>query len=179
MYEERTVTKRVVFEGKVIRVRKDDAVLPDGRPCTREVVEHRGGACVLAVTEGKVILVKQFRYAYGETLLEIPAGKIEEGEQPEVCAMRELEEETGYAADRLELLQVMYPTPGYCNEKIYIYEAKGLKRKERHLDDGEFLDVCLLPLGEAYALLDCGALKDGKTALALLRHRTQRNDIVL
>ena len=93
--------------------------------------------------------------------------------------MRELEEETGYAADRLELLQVMYPTPGYCNEKIYIYEAKGLKRKERHLDDGEFLDVCLLPLDEAYALLDCGALKDGKTALALLRHRTQRNDSVL
>ncbi len=171
--EERTVQEHVVFEGKIIRVRRDEAVLPDGRPCFREVVEHRGGACVLCVCEGSVLLVKQFRYPYGETVLEIPAGKLEAGEDPKAAALRELGEETGLVAEDAELLYVMYPTPGYCNEKIYIYEAKRVTKGLRHLDEGEFLDAEFVPLEEAYAMLENGGLHDAKTAVALLLYRTR------
>ena len=114
---ERTVKKNYVYEGKILKLRCDDAVLPDGRACKREVVEHSGGACVLCVKDGKVALVKQYRYAYGESIYEIPAGKLNAKEDPLVAARRELEEETGLCAKELELLFVLYPTPGYTDEK--------------------------------------------------------------
>ncbi len=110
-------------KGKIVNLRCDDVLLPDGESCKREVIEHSGGAAVLCVKEGKVALVRQFRYAYGEELYEIPAGKLDAGEDPAVAAVRELSEETGLTAERLNLLYVLYPTPGYTNEKIYIYRA--------------------------------------------------------
>ncbi len=164
---EQTVRKQYVFRGKLIRVRCDDAVLPDGRPCTREVVEHPGGACVLAVLEGNVALVRQFRYAYGEELLEIPAGKLEPGEDPAVAALRELGEETGLLAEKLVLRFTLYPTPGYTDEKIYVYEAEGLRRGNSHPDEGEFLDTVWIPLAEAYAMVADGRIRDAKTIVAL------------
>jgi ADP-ribose pyrophosphatase len=108
-------------KGKILNLRCDDAELPDGKPCSREFIEHGGGACVLYVKDGKVLLVRQFRYAYGESIYEIPAGKLEQGENPIFAAARELEEEAGIKAKELQLLYVVYPTPGYTNEKIYIY----------------------------------------------------------
>lgn len=171
--KETTVRKNYIFEGKIIKVRKDDAVLPDGKPCTREVVEHNGGACVLCVKEGKVALVRQFRYAYGEELLEIPAGKLEKGEDPALAARRELEEETGLVAQSLERLYTIYPTPGYCNEKIYIYEAIGVKEGTRHLDEDEFLDVEFVPIEDAYRMVDAGEIRDAKTIIALLHCKTR------
>lgn len=166
-YEEKTVRRNYIYRGKIVNLRCDDALLPDGRPCTREVVEHPGGAAVLCVREGKVLLVRQFRYSYGEELLEIPAGKLDLGEEPIRAAARELEEETGFTAS-LEPLTVFYPTPGYTNEKIYIYLAREIHGGTQRLDDGEFLDVLQLPLEEALRMVNEGQIKDGKTIAALL-----------
>lgn len=165
---EETLQKNYVYRGKIINVRCDDAQLSDGRPCKRELVEHSGGACVLCVIDGKVVLVRQFRYAYGEELLEIPAGKLNAGEDPLVAAKRELEEETGLVAKRLEHLYTLYPTPGYTNEKIYIYRAFDVERGEQHLDEGELLNVVFLPLDEAIAMVRRGEIRDAKTIVALL-----------
>ncbi len=166
-YVEKTVEKHYVYEGKIIKVRRDDAILPNGEPCIRELVEHSGGASVLNIEDGKVLLVRQFRYAYGESVYEIPAGKLEYGEDPKAAAARELEEEAGVKAGRLELLFTLYPTPGYTNEKIYIYRAYEGEKVQAHLDEGEFLDAAYIPLERAKEMLANGELKDGKTIVAL------------
>ncbi len=166
-YVEKTVEKKYIYEGKILNLRCDDAELPDGKPCKREIVEHGGGACVLCVREGKVLLVRQYRYAYGESLYEIPAGKIDKNEAPVVAAKRELEEEGGLCAEALKLLFVLYPTPGYTNEKIYIYEAVSTRETKAHLDEGEFLDVEYIPLERARKMLETGEIKDAKTIVAL------------
>ena len=166
-YVEKTVEKHYVYEGKIIKVRRDDAILPNGEPCIRELVEHSGGASVLYIEDGKVLLVRQFRYAYGESVYEIPAGKLEYGEDPKAAAARELEEEAGVKAGRLELLFTLNPTPGYTNEKIYIYRAYEGEKVQAHLDEGEFLDAAYIPLERAKEMLANGELKDGKTIVAL------------
>ena len=166
-YIEKTVEKKYVYKGKIINVRCDDAVLPDGKPCKREIIEHSGGACVLYVENGKALFVRQYRYAYGESIYEIPAGKLEAGEDPMLAAARELEEEAGVRAEKLELLFVNYPTPGYTNEKIYIYRAYGGEKVTSHLDEDEFLDVEYIPLERVKEMLKNGELKDGKTIIAL------------
>ncbi len=164
---ERTVRKNYLYKGKIVNLRCDDAELPNGAPCKREIVEHPGGAAVLCVEDGKVVLVRQYRYAYGEELLEIPAGKLDPDEDPAVAARRELEEETGLVAD-LVPLTVLYPTPGYSNEKIYIYQAKNVRKGVRHPDQDEFLDVIPMPIEEAIARIKSGAIRDAKTIAALL-----------
>ena len=168
--EEKTVRKNYIYRGKIINVRCDDAELPNGRPCRREIVEHPGGACVLCVKDGKVALVKQFRYAYGEAIYEIPAGKLNEGEDPMLAAERELGEETGMIADELVLRFVLYPTPGYTNEKIFIYEALGVREGKQHLDEGEFLNVEFVPIEDALEMVENGAICDAKTIVALQRY---------
>ena len=166
-YVEQTVRKNYIYEGKILKLRRDDARLPDGRPCVREIIEHSGGACVLYVKEGKVLLVRQYRYAYGESLYELPAGKLEIGEDPKNAALRELEEEAGVLAEELKLLFVMYPTPGYTNEKIYIYQAVSGKETAISPDEDEFLDVEYLPLDKVKTMLKNGDIRDGKTIVAL------------
>ena len=167
---EKTIKRNYVYCGKILSLRNDDAILPDGTPCKREIVEHSGGACVLYVEDDRVLFVKQYRYAYGETLYELPAGKLEKGEDPKLTALRELEEETGIRATDAQLLFVDYPSPGYTNEKIYIYEAKnGIKTAQR-LDEGEFLSVERIPLKNVKEMLYNGELKDGKTVIALLHY---------
>ncbi len=166
-YVEKTTKANTVYQGKILTLRVDEAQLPDGRPCQREFIEHSGGACVLYVREETVLLVRQYRYAYGESIYEIPAGKLEKGEDPKNAAMRELEEEGGVRAKELSLLHVMYPTPGYTNEKIYIYEAVEGEVTQARLDDGEFLDAEYIPLFKVKEMLKNGELKDGKTIVAL------------
>ena len=166
-YTEKTINKNYIYKGKILNLRCDDAVLPNGQACKREIIEHNGGACVLYIENGKAALVRQYRYAYGETVLEIPAGKLNTGEDPLFAAGRELEEETGISASRLELLCMMYPTPGYTNEKIYIYQAFDGKQGDRHLDEDEFLDVEWIPLEQIKAMLKTGEIKDAKTIIAL------------
>lgn len=165
---EETVNKNYIYRGKILNLRCDDARLPDGRPCKREIVEHAGGASVLAETEEGIALVRQFRYAYGEELYEIPAGKLNAGEDPMEAAGRELKEETGLRAEKLTLLTVLYPSPGYTNEKIYIYRAQGLSRGESKLDEGEFLDVEYLPRERVLQMIARGDIRDSKTVAAVL-----------
>lgn len=172
---EKTVGKRYVYRGKIVSLRCDDAVLPDGRACKREVIEHSGGACVLCVYGGKIALVRQFRYAYGEEMLELPAGKLNAGEDPAVAAARELGEETGLVAKELNHIYTIYPTPGYTNEKIYIYEAVGVTAGRQHLDEGEFLNVEFYTPEEVLKKISEGEIKDAKTIVAVLHYARQKN----
>lgn len=166
-YVEKTVNKNYIYKGKILNLRCDDATLPDGNPCKREIVEHSGGACVLYVENGAVLLVRQYRYAYGESLYEIPAGKLNPNEDPMEAARRELEEEGGIRATELRLLFVDYPSPGYTDEKIYIYQALQGEKVSAHLDEDEYLDAEFIPLERVVEMLQSGEIRDGKTIIAL------------
>ena len=158
---------KLVYDGKVIKLHVDDVLLEDGSPAKREYITHQGGACVLAIVDGGILFVEQYRYPYGESVYEIPAGKLDLGEAHIKAAARELEEEGGIIADELELLYVYYPSPGYTNEKIYIYQAHGGKKTSAHLDEGEYLDAEFVPLARVREMLKNGELHDGKTIVAL------------
>ncbi len=166
---ERSVGKKEVFKGRVFTVEVHDVDLPDGRKTTREVVRHSGGAAAVAIDDdGFVYLVEQYRFASGLVTAEIPAGKTEEGESPEICAKRELEEETGLKCETLELLTSYYSTPGYCSEKIYIYLAKGLSKGNVHRDAEEFIHVKKVHIDRAVELIREGKISDGKTVAGIL-----------
>ena len=166
-YIEKEVQKNYIYRGKIINLRCDDALLPNGQPCKREIIEHSGGSCVLYVEDGKILLVRQYRYAYGESLYEIPAGKLEKGEDPILAAARELEEEAGVKSQDFDLLYVCYPTPGYTNEKIYIYRANGGEKVAAHLDEDEFLEAEYIPVETVKEMLKNGEIRDAKTIIAL------------
>ena len=163
----RSVTR---YEGVVIDVRLDIARLPDGSTALREVVEHPGGVAVLPLEDdGTVWCVRQYRYPFAETLLEIPAGRLEPGEDPEHAARRELSEETGLTCDTLLPLGKQYATPGYCGEVLHVYLARGLHRGEAHPDDGEFLNIERHTISELMELALTDRLPDVKTAVAVLK----------
>lgn len=167
---EKTIEKETVFEGKIITVRKDKAELENGKVVNRELVIHPGGVCVVPLTkEGEVIMVRQFRYAFGEPLLEIPAGKLEAGEDHRSAGLRELREETGADCESFEYLGVCYPSVAYLTEKIHMYLARGLDFGEASPDEGEFLDVIKVPLDEAVKMVIDGEIPDAKTQIALLK----------
>jgi ADP-ribose pyrophosphatase len=167
---EKTLEKRTIYKGRILNVKTDTVLCANGRTAFREVIEHHGGAAVAALNEkGEIYLVRQYRYPYGEYLLEIPAGKLNAGENPEECAARELTEETGLIAEKLELLNVIYPSPGYTNEKLYVYEASGLSRGKTNFDLDEDIENITLPLVEAVRMADSGELKDCKTVIAIYR----------
>ncbi|NLI20452.1 MAG: NUDIX hydrolase [Clostridiales bacterium] len=160
----------VVFRGALIDVSHMTVRLPNGRDALREVVRHKGAAAVVPVdAEGYVTLVRQHRVVVDALTLEIPAGKLDHaGEDPTACAHRELEEETGLRAQRMELLCPMITTPGFCTERVSLYLATGLTRHGIHPDEDEFLRTVRMPLAEAVARAARGELPDGKTALGLL-----------
>ncbi|MGN0665655.1 MAG: NUDIX domain-containing protein [Huintestinicola sp.] len=167
---EKTVEKNTVFEGKIITVRSDKAELEDGKIVGRELVIHPGGVCVVALTpENEVIMVRQFRYAFQEPLLEIPAGKLEFGEDHRAAGLRELSEETGAVCESFDYLGVCYPSVAYLTEKIHMYLARGLTFGETNPDDGEFLDITRVPFGKALEMVLNNEIPDAKTQLALLK----------
>ncbi len=169
-YTEKTLSCEEKYRGRIIYVHRDVVALPDGSEAVREVVEHSGGVGVLPVDEnGNAWCVRQYRYAFGAHLLEMPAGKLEPGEKPIECAVRELSEETGFTAAEYTFLGKLYPSPGYCRETLYIYLATGLTRGEAHLDKGEFLDVETYPLETLYQMVMDDALPDAKTAMAVVK----------
>ena len=164
--KEKLLERRAAYEGRMLHVYSDRVEI-GGRETTREVVLHPGACAILPVTEKKEILfVRQYRYAAEETLLEIPAGKIDPGETPDVCATRELTEETGFRAERLRKLGAVFTTPGFCNEKIHLYLADRLVPAHQHLDTDEFLDVVKIPLDEALEMIRNGEISDAKTLAA-------------
>ncbi|MGB9779423.1 NUDIX hydrolase [Caldanaerobacter sp.] len=167
--KEETVSSKRIFEGKIINLRVDEVKLPNGKVTTREVVEHPGGVSIVAVTnEGKLLLVKQYRKPAEEILLEIPAGKLEKGEDPKECAKRELSEETGYEAGYLKHLLTFYTTPGFSNEKMYLYFAKDLKKVKVHPDEDEFLEVVEYSPEELWQMILKNMIKDSKTVIGVL-----------
>lgn len=174
-HTEAMLESKEIFNGRVIRVTLDKVQLEDGTTSTREVVHHHGGACVLPVdADGNVTMVRQFRYALGEELWELPAGKLEAGEDPFEAAKRELGEECGLTADTYTELGVVYPTVGYDSERIYLWAAEGLHTVGQHLDAGEFLDVVKMPFAQALGLVMDGTIKDSKTQVALLKYAQLR-----
>lgn len=174
-HTEKTLESREMFNGHVIRVTLDKVELENGGTSMREIVHHHGGACVLAVTDSdEVYLVRQYRYALGQELWELPAGKLEPGEEPFEAAKRELAEECGLTADRFVDLQPFYPTVGYCSEVIYTWLATGLHPVPMHLDEGEFLTPEKVPFAEALAMVLDGRIRDGKTVAGLLKVQALR-----
>ncbi len=168
---EETLSQDYLYRGKIIDLRLDDARLPNGTAAKREVVEHPGGVCVAALTdEGELLFVRQFRYPYGEVVLELPAGKREKGnEDPLECGKRELLEETGATAATYRSLGQVYPTPGYCSEIIHLYLAQGLSFGEACPDDDEFLEVERIPLKKAVEMVLNNQIPDAKTQIAVLK----------
>lgn len=173
-FEEKTENSQLIYDGRILQLRVDDVILPDGAKSKREYVVHRGGVGILAVVDGEILLVRQFRYPYREEVLEIPAGKLEKGEQPEVCAVRELQEETGYSARSVRKIGVFYPSPGYTDEKLYIYLAEDVTAGIEHLDEGEFLSCERLPLSNALAKISGGEIRDAKTVIAIQSYLLDR-----
>ena len=168
--KEKTITTKQVYDGIVVKLFSDEVELDNGYKATREVIHHPGGVCVVALDEDEnVFMVEQFRYPFAEVLTEVPAGKLEYGEQPELCGRRELKEEVGAEAESFEYLGCLYPTVAYDTEKIYMYLACGLSFSEQDLDDGEFLDVKKMPLKQAFEMAMAGQLPDAKTQLAIIK----------
>ena len=174
-HSEKTLDSRMIFDGKVIRVTLDRVELENGETSMREVVHHHGGACIMPVTDqGEVYLVRQFRYALGEEMWELPAGKLEAGEDPFEAAKRELEEECGVTADEYIPLGCIYPTVGYDSEKIHIWIARGLHATRQHLDEDEFLDVHKLPFDQVLQMVLDNTIRDSKTVAVVLRYALMR-----
>lgn len=170
--EEKTISSREIFNGRVVKLYVDEVELDNGNKATREYVKHPGGVCVLPIDDdGNVYMVKQFRYPFKAALYEIPAGKLEYGEDHRQCGIRELREETGAEAGRFEYLGCIYPTVAYDTEIIHMYLARELSFGEQELDDGEFLDVIKLPFDEVFAMAMRGELPDAKTLAAVLKAR--------
>lgn len=167
---EKQLSSELIFEGKVVKLYRDIIELPNKNEGFREVIRHNGGACVLAITDDKKILaVKQFRYPFGKVLTEIPAGKLETGEDPKLCALRELKEETGYIPGKFIELGKLYPTPAYDDEIIYMYMATELHFEGQKLDEDEFLEVLHIPYDEFKEKILNGEICDAKTQLAFLK----------
>jgi ADP-ribose pyrophosphatase len=158
-----------IFKGAVFDVERDRLREENGMEIIREVVRHPGGAGALPLfDDGRVALVKQYRHPARRELLEIPAGKIEDGETPETCAAREVEQEIGFRAGRIEKLAEFYSTPGFCEEKLHVYLATHLTPSSQALDHDELVEVVYLPFAEAAQMLGRGGIEDSKTIIALL-----------
>ncbi len=167
---EKTLTEKSIYDGKIIRVHVDEVELPDGRKSIREIVEHSGGVCVAALTEEKeLFFVRQFRSPFKRELLELPAGKLEKGENPMAAGIRELEEECGVVADKVIDMGTIYPTVAYCSEIIYLFAATGLHSVNQHLDEGEFLSVEKISLERAVEMVMAGEVSDAKTVALVLK----------
>ncbi len=169
-FSEKTLNTDIIYEGKIITVHIDDVELPDGTRAKREIVEHSGGVCVAPLTDnGELLFVRQYRYPYKRELLELPAGKLEKGENPLEAGIRELEEECGVIAEKVFSLGTVYPTVAYCSEVIHLYGAVGLRSTQQHLDLGEFLAVEKKPLDEAVKMVMNGEISDSKTVALILK----------
>ena len=169
-FEEKTLSSEVAYKGKVITVELDDIVISTGQKSFREVARHPGGVVILAMKDNNtVLLVKQFRYPIKQTVLELPAGKLEYGENPDNAAKRELEEETGYQADKWTSLGFIHTTPGFCDEKLYLYKAEKLRYIGEHPDEGEIIKAEEIAIPELTDKIKSGEINDAKTICAVLR----------
>lgn len=165
---ETKIEGEIIYNGKILRLERDKVILENGNNAYREVVRHNGGACIVAVTkDNEILFVKQYRYPLNKVVMELPAGKLEPNEHPEICAKRELREETG-AIGEVEYLTEIYPTPGYSSEIIYIYAAFNVEIGSLSLDEDEFIDVVKVDIDSALEMIKSGEIKDAKTIVGIL-----------
>lgn len=167
--KEKTFKSKLIYKGKILSLRLDDVILPNGKTTTREIVEHPGAVAILPlIDKDKFLLVKQFRTPIRKTLLEIPAGKIEKGENIRQCAKRELMEETGYKTDNLKKIASVYLAPGYSSEIIHVFLAKNLKETKSNPDDDEFIQNVILKKKDTLDKIKNGKINDSKTIIAIM-----------
>ena len=165
----RLIVSEKIFSGTIFNVDRDRIQEPDGSQIVREVVRHPGGAGGLPLFEdGTVALVRQYRHPAGRDLLEIPAGRMEPGETPELCAAREIEQEIGYRPGRIEKIAEFFSTPGFCEERLFVYLATRLLPAQQNLDHDEFVEIVRIPLADAILMANRGDIEDSKTLVALL-----------
>ena len=165
---EKKLYSRMIYRGRVVDLYKDNITLADGREAVREVIKHKEAICVLPVEGDSIILVKQFRYPVNKELIEIPAGIIESGEEPEEAAERELKEETGYRAKSMKKVLSFYSSPGFTNEKLHLFIAEGLEPGKQQMDPDEEIDVIKVRGEDLYDKILNGEIEDSKTILAVL-----------
>jgi ADP-ribose diphosphatase len=170
MGDGKVLESRRIFKGRVIDLSVDRVRLPNGNETELELIRHPGASAVVPVdSSSNVLLIRQYRHATGGFLLEVPAGKLDPGESPEVCAAREVQEETGFRAGRLEPMGWIWTTPGFTDEKIWLFLAKVLSPAAQELQDDEVLSVERLPLEEAVSMAQRGEITDAKSICALMR----------
>ena len=167
--EEKTLSSQIVYDGKIMTVRRDEVEVADGHKSFREVVEHSGGVTIVAIKGDSILFVKQFRYPIKQVMLELPAGKLEKGEDPNEACERELEEETGYRAKHWTSLGYIYTSIGFCDEKLYLYLAQDLEFVGEHPDDGEILENYEYKITEVEKMIADGRICDAKTICAIHR----------
>lgn len=170
-FEEKTLSTESIFEGKIINLQVDKVRLPNGKTSTRELIKHSGAVAIIPLTKNnEIVFVKQYRKPLEKVLLEIPAGKLEMGEKPELTAVRELEEETGYTTDSLTFVTSFYTSPGFADELMYIYSTTDLKKLDYNVpgDEDEFVEVVELTLSEAKHYVQTQQIHDAKTNYAIL-----------
>ncbi len=174
-FKEKTLDSQMMYDGRIIKVYKDNVELADGKKSFREVVRHSGGVVILAIKDyDKILLVKQYRYPIGETVLELPAGKLEKGEDPFEAAKRELEEETGYCANKWTDLGYINTSPGFSDEKLYLYLAQDLEYTHCHPDEGEIIQAFEYKYDDVLKMIDNGEINDAKTICGLMRANMKR-----
>ena len=167
--KESTVSSEKVYDGTFLDVRKDVVSLPDGKTSTREWINHPGAACIIPIMpDGKLGLIKQYRYPVQSTMIELPAGKLDMGEKPEVCAIRELKEETGYLADKLTFVTKIHPAIGFANEEMWIFLAENLIESQKNTDHDEFVELMPTSIEAALHMVWDGTITDVKTIIGIL-----------
>ena len=167
--KEKTIQTKTVHEGNFLTLNSDKVLLPNGNTSTREWIKHPGAVCCIPILpDGRIGLIKQYRYAVKEQMIEIPAGKLDQNEIPERCALRELEEEIGYKANKLTLLANIYPAVGFTNEKMWLYLAENLVKTKQSLDADEFLEPIPTKLDDAVQMVWNGQITDVKTIIGIL-----------
>lgn len=167
---EKKIDGKSIYKGRILNLEVDEVLLPDGQTSERECVRHCGGVAVLYVKDGRILLVKQFRYLYGREIFELPAGKIDAGENECSAAYRELAEETGFIAEKIAPFLKIYPSPGYTDEVIHIFIAQCCKKGSQKLDNGEFLSCVFMPVEKVLQMIESGEICDAKTVAAVYKY---------
>jgi ADP-ribose pyrophosphatase len=176
LFEER-ISSKSIFSGKILGLYHDMVRLPNGRMASREKITHPGAVAIVPVTfDNNILLVKQYRYPVSDITIEIPAGKLAPGENPQECAERELEEEIGAVGGKLKLLSSFYSTPGYCDEVLHLFIATDFQRSGNNLDEDEFLEIVEVKMGESILWIKEGKIKDCKTISGILMARDYLNN---
>ncbi len=167
---EETINSTLVYDGVILKVKKDEVMLENGQTAVREVICHNGAVCIVPITEDNMVyMVRQYRYPFSRVMLEVPAGKIDKGEDPLKAAHRELEEEIGMKASELIYIGEFYPSVAFLNEVIHMYIAKGLTPSKQNLDDDEFLNIDKIPLDKLCDMIMSNEIKDGKTIASIFK----------